>query len=85
MTAEGYLSRAFVIGCSAALTDQQVYAMTDGQQLTIRMMEFLLKTDAIDLMIAPKDAIRPALGTGSETSDLSCRWRCRCPCCLRRC
>ena len=29
------------------------------------MMEFLLKTDASDLQIAPKEASRPALGTGS--------------------
>ena len=65
VTAEGYVSRAFIIGCSAALADQQLYAMTDSQQFTIRVMEFLLKTDASDLMIAPKEAVRPALGTGS--------------------
>lgn len=65
VTTEGYVSRAFIIGCSAALADQQLYAMTDSQQVTIRIMEFLLKTDAVDLMIAPKEAIRPALGTGS--------------------
>ena len=65
ITTEGYISRAFIIGCSAALADQQVYAMTDSQQVTIRVMEFLLKMDASDLMIAPKEAIRPALGTGS--------------------
>ena len=65
VTTEGYISRAFIIGCSAALADQQVYAMTDSQQVTIRVMEFLLKMDASDLMIAPKEAIRPALGTGS--------------------
>ena len=63
VTKEGYVSRAFIIGCSAALADQQVYAMTDSQQVTIRVMEFLLKTDASDLMIAPKEAVRPALGT----------------------
>ena len=65
VTTEGYVSRAFIIGCSAALADQQLYAMTDSQQVTIRVMEFLLKTDASDLQIAPKEAIRPALGTGS--------------------
>ncbi len=65
VTTEGYVSRAFIIGCSAALADQQVFAMTDSQQVTIRVMEFLLKTDASDLMIAPKEAIRPALGTAS--------------------
>ena len=67
VTTEGYISRAFIIGCSAALADQQVYAMTDSMQVTIRIMEFLLKMDASDLMIAPKEAIRPALGTGSTS------------------
>ena len=67
VTAEGYISRAFIIGCSAALADQQLYAMTDSQQVTIRVMEFLLKTDASDLQIAPKEATRPALGTGSTS------------------
>lgn len=67
VTTEGYISRAFVIGCSAALADQQLYSMTDSQQVTIRIMEFLLKTDASDLMIAPKEAIRPALGTASTS------------------
>lgn len=65
VTTEGYVSRAFIIGCSAALADQQVYAMTDSQQVTIRVMEFLLKTDASELLIAPKDAIRPSLSTAS--------------------
>ena len=65
VTTEGYVSRAFIIGCSAVLADQQVFAMTDSQQVTIRVMEFLLKTDASDLMIAPKEAVRPALGTAS--------------------
>ena len=67
VTTEGYISRAFIIGCSAALADQQLYAMTDSQQVTVRVMEFLLKTDASDLQIAPKEAIRPALGTGSTS------------------
>ena len=60
-----FLALVLAVGCSAALADQQLYAMTDSQQVTIRVMEFLLKTDASDLMIAPKEAIRPALGTAS--------------------
>ena len=67
VTAEGYVSRAFIIGCSATLVNQQLYAMTNSQQLTVRVMEFLLKTDASDVRIAPKDALRPALGTGSTS------------------
>ena len=65
VTAEGYVSRAFIIGCSAALADQQLYTMTDSQQMTIRVMEFLLQTDASDLMISPKEALRPGLSTAS--------------------
>ena len=64
MTTEGYVSRAFIVGSSAALADQQLYAMTSSQQLTIRVMDFLLQTSS-ELQIAPKEAIRPALGTGS--------------------
>ena len=67
VTADGYLSRAFIIGCSAALADQQLYAMTDSQQVTIRMMEFLLQADASNLQIAPKEALRPSLSTGSTS------------------
>ena len=65
ITAEGNVSRAFIIGCSAALRDAQVYAMTDSQQLTIRVMEFLLDTEASDLSILAREAVRPALGVGS--------------------
>lgn len=61
ITTEGFISRAFIIGCSAALADQQLFAMTDSQQMTIRVMEFLLQTDASDLMISPKEALRPGL------------------------
>ena len=65
ITTEGYVSRAFIIGCSAALADQQLYTMTDSQQVTIRVMEFLLQTDASNLTISPKDALRPGLSTAS--------------------
>jgi len=65
ITTEGYVSRAFIIGCSAALADQQLYAMTDSQQVTIRVMEFLLQSDASNLMISPKEALRPGLSTAS--------------------
>ena len=65
ITGEGYVSRACVIGCSGALVNEQVYAMTDIQQLIVRMAEFLLNLEASDLEILAKEAIRPALGTGS--------------------
>ena len=65
VTTEGYISRAFIIGSSAALTEKQLYAMTDAQQLIIRVMEFLLHVDASDLNIMAKTAIRPALSVES--------------------
>ena len=65
ITSSGYISRAFIIGCSAALADRQLYSMTDCQQLVIRVMEFLLHMDATDLSIMAKDAVRPSLGTAS--------------------
>ena len=61
VTAEGYVSRAFIIGCSPALTDTQVYAMTDIQPLIIRVMEFLLDMNASSLDIQARAAVRPAL------------------------
>ena len=53
------------IGCSGTLTNEQVYAMTDCQQLIVRMAEFLLNMEASDLDILAREAIRPALGVGS--------------------
>ena len=65
ITTGGYLSRACIIGCSGTLTNEQIYAMTDCQQLIVRMAEFLLNLEASDLDILAKEAIRPALGVGS--------------------
>ena len=65
VTENGYLSRAFIIGCSGALVNEQVYAMTDIQPFIVRAAEFLLDLEASDLDILAKEAIRPALGTGS--------------------
>ena len=65
ITGGGYLSRAFVIGCSGALVNEQVYTMTDIQQLIVRTAEFLLDLEASDLDILAKEALRPALGIGS--------------------
>ena len=63
VTTEGYVSRAFIMGCAAAMADGQLYAMTDSRQLVIRVMEFLLKLDASDLSIMPRQAVRPGLST----------------------
>ena len=66
ITTEGYVSRAFIIGCSAALADQQLYSMTDSRQFVIRIAEFLLKLDASDLNIMPREAVRPSLSVNSS-------------------
>ena len=65
VTSDGYISRAFIIGCGAAVADSQLYSMTDSQQLTIRVLEFLLRLDATDLKIMAREAVRPSLGTAS--------------------
>ena len=65
ITTEGYVSRAFIIGCGATMTDEQIYAMTDSQQLVIRVAEFLLDTEASDLDILARQAVRTTLGIGS--------------------
>ncbi len=65
VTEAGYVSRAVAVGCSGALVNEQVYAMTDIQQLIVRIAEFLLDLEAADLDIMAKAAVRPALGTGS--------------------
>ena len=65
MTSEGYISRAFVAGCSTLLTDSQVHAMTDSQEFIIRVVEFLLNTEPTDLGIMAKQAVRPQLSVRS--------------------
>ena len=67
VTTEGYISRAVAVGCSAALTDAQLYAMTDAQPFLIRTLEFLLRLDAQDLNILARTALRPGLSPGSAT------------------
>ena len=67
VTTEGYISRAFVLGCSTVLTDSQVHAMTDSQEFILRITEFLLDTDPIDLGIMAKSALRPQLSVESVT------------------
>lgn len=67
VTTEGYVSRAFVLGCSTVLTDSQIHAMTDSQEFTLRVVEFLLNADPIDLGIMAKSALRPQLSVESVT------------------
>lgn len=66
-TTEGYISRAFALGCSTVLTDSQVHAMTDSQEFILRMAEYLLDTEPTDLGIMAKSALRPQLSVESVT------------------
>lgn len=61
MTSEGYVSRAFISGSSGMMTESQIYAITDVQQLMIRMMEYLTNQPGSNLDIMAKNAIRPGL------------------------
>ncbi|MBE5804059.1 MAG: hypothetical protein E7316_06050 [Clostridiales bacterium] len=67
VTTEGYISRAFVLGCSTVLTDAQIHAMTDSQEFILRVVEFLLDADPVDLNIMAKSALRPQLSVRSVT------------------
>ena len=67
VTTEGYISRAFVLGCSTVLTDSQIHAMTDSQEFILRAVEFLLDTEPTDLGIMAKTALRPQLSVESVT------------------
>ncbi|MBP5726560.1 MAG: Gldg family protein, partial [Clostridia bacterium] len=65
VTNEGYVSRAFIIGCGQTLIDKSLYSITRSQELTVNVMEFLLQKGKTGLNIAPKDAARPGLKTES--------------------
>lgn len=67
ITASGNASRAFVLGCSTLLTSSQIHAMTDSQEFIIRVAEYLLDTQPIDLNIMAKTAVRPQLSVESAT------------------
>lgn len=67
MTEDGYVSRAFVLGCSTVLTASQIHAMTDSQEFILRMTEYLLDTEPADLNIMAKAALRPQLSVESVT------------------
>ena len=64
-TTEGYVSRAFIIGCGDVLINRDLYSITYSQALTVNVMEFLLQQGSSGLNITPKDAVRPGLKTES--------------------
>lgn len=65
ITTEGYVSKAFVLGCSTMLTDSKVQTMTDSQAFIIRVAEFLTNRSRVDLGIMAKVALRPQLSARS--------------------
>ena len=65
ITAEGYVSRAFIIGCSPALTNEDSLTIKASEQLIIRTMEFLLDLEMSDLDIMERQAVRASLGVGN--------------------
>ncbi len=67
VTEEGYVSRAFAVGCSALLTENRLWTMTDSQPLILRVMEFLLQLDASGLHTMARDGLRPGLRGDSLT------------------
>ena len=66
VTTGGYISKAFIVGCSALLTEEQIYAMTDAPQLIIRMAEYLTEQQSSNLDIMARNAVRPALSARSN-------------------
>ena len=61
ITGGGYVSRAFLCGSSGMLTEEQIYAMTDAQQLIIRIAEYLTGQSGANLEIMARSAVRPSL------------------------
>lgn len=63
----GDVSRAVMIGSSAAITDEYLFAMTHGQEFVIRTMDYLLGSDATSLSIMTRSAVRPGLSAEALT------------------
>lgn len=63
----GDVSRAVMIGSTAALTSDYYYSMTHAQEFIIRTMEYLVDSTASNLDIMARAAIRPALSAEALT------------------
>ena len=61
VTERGQVSRAFILGSSALLTSADLYAMTDAEELIIRVTEYLMGEAQPAADIVAKTAIRPRL------------------------
>lgn len=67
LTDAGYLSRAFVLGCSTLLTSPDVYAMTNSQEFILRVVQYLRSDEPVSVNIMAKAAVRPGLSANSVT------------------
>ena len=64
-TDTGDVSRAFIIGSSALLTEEQLFTLTDGEEFLVRAVSFLTGDDSIDTSIMVKTALRPGLSVNA--------------------
>ncbi len=63
----GDVSRAVILGSSAALTSEYYYSMTHAQEFILRMMEYLTDSAASNLHIMARTAVRPGLSADALT------------------
>lgn len=63
----GDVSRAVIIGSTAALTNEYYYTMTHAQEFIIRTMEYLVDSAASNLGIMARAAVRPGLSADALT------------------
>ena len=63
----GDVSRAVIIGSTAAITNEYYYAMTHAQEFIIRTMEYLVDSAASNLGIMARSAVRPGLSADALT------------------
>ena len=63
----GDVSRAVMIGSTAALTNEYYYTMTHAQEFIIRTMEYLVDSATSNLSIMARAAVRPGLSADALT------------------
>ena len=63
----GDVSRAVILGSSAALTSEYYYSMTHAQEFILRVMEYLTDSAASNLHIMARTAVRPGLSADALT------------------
>ncbi len=66
-SATGDVSRAVILGSTAALTSEYYYSMTHAQEFIIRTLEYLVDSSASNLDIMARSAVRPALSANALT------------------